>query len=127
MNKDDKLCPSTTCHEGAVILGVVQGNETVALLNAGLIADQDFVKKVKEQGSPEKRFRFADTCRKCGCRQWTGSECGVIKEFSEANIHLNGNEHELPNCIIRPRCRWYSQEGANACQICPFVITDNIT
>lgn len=126
MNKDDKLCPSSTCKEGALILGVVQGNKTVALLNAGLIADQSFVEKAKELGRPEKRFRFANQCIQCGCKQWTGKECGVAKEFSEANNHVPDDNENLPDCMIRQQCRWYSQEGGRACRICPFVITDNL-
>lgn len=126
MNKDDKLCPSSTCHEGAIILGVVQGDQKVALLNAGLVADVSFVEKANEIGRPEKRFRFADKCIQCGCKQWTGKECGVIKEFSDANQHLTIDNYELPHCVIRTQCRWYSQEGAKACIICPYVVTDNL-
>lgn len=126
MNKDDKMCPSTKCYEGAILLGVVQSNETVALLNAGLVVDTQFVAKAQEAGRPEQRFRFAGKCIQHGCKQWTGAECGVIKEFSEANHHVTASEDALPACIIRARCRWYSQEGGKACMICPYVITDNL-
>ena len=123
---ENKLCPSSTAHEGAVLLGVVQGDHTVALLNAGLLADASFIAKVEEEGHPEKRFRFADKCVKSGCKQWTGTKCGVIKELAEYNPHLDGMDHSIPECIIRHRCRWFSQEGNKACMICPYVITDNL-
>ena len=126
MNKDDKMCPSTTCHDGAILLGIVQPDETVALLNAGLVVDSQFVTKAQEAGRPEQRFRFAGKCIQHGCKQWTGTECGVIKEYAEANDHVTGHEVPLPHCIIRVRCRWYSQEGGKACMICPYVITDNL-
>jgi hypothetical protein len=126
MNKDDKMCPSTTCHEGAILLGVVQSNETVALLDTGYIVDSQFVAKAQETGRPEQRFRFAGKCIQHGCKQWTGKQCGVIKEYADVNDHVTGNEVALPDCIIRERCRWYSQEGGKACMICPYVITDNL-
>lgn len=121
-----KLCPSSTSHEGALLLGVVQGDQTVALLNTDLTVDASFVAKAEAEGFPEKRFRFAGKCVKSGCKQWTGTKCGVIKEFSEYNPHLDNMEFPLPDCIIRNRCRWFSQEGNKACIICPYVITDNL-
>jgi hypothetical protein len=30
----------------------------------------------------------------------------------------------LPECSIRPQCRWHLQSGDNACRACPEVITD---
>jgi hypothetical protein len=30
----------------------------------------------------------------------------------------------LPRCSIRANCRWFDQQGADACRVCPFVITD---
>jgi hypothetical protein len=30
----------------------------------------------------------------------------------------------LPPCQIRPTCRWFRQEGRNACLRCPQVVTD---
>jgi hypothetical protein len=32
---------------------------------------------------------------------------------------------ELTPCAIRPRCRWWQQEGKAACSRCPQVVTDN--
>jgi hypothetical protein len=30
----------------------------------------------------------------------------------------------LPECSIRPHCRWHLQSGDAACRACPEVITD---
>src|SRR5437763_115569 len=30
----------------------------------------------------------------------------------------------LPRCGIRPRCRWFAQNGRAACEVCPLVVTD---
>jgi hypothetical protein len=30
----------------------------------------------------------------------------------------------LPECSIRPQCRWHLQSGDAACRACPEVVTD---
>jgi hypothetical protein len=117
------MCPSATCHSGALLLGVVQSNKKVILLPTPMEVTDDFVEKAVKAGDPEKRLRFAGNCAKSGCSQWTGSRCGVIdKALTYMNESLENAA--LPECSIRPQCRWYSQTGADACKVCPFIITD---
>ena len=124
-NGDAKLCPSATCSKGATLLGIVKTDQTVALLNIPLPIDEDFVQKANQNREPERRFRFADKCVKSGCRQWTGKSCGIMNELAWANPSVQSTDEELPPCIIRPACRWYSQEGGKACRICLFVVTQS--
>lgn len=121
----NKLCPSSTATEGALLLGLVQGDKSVALLQTPLPIDQAFIDKAKPLGSLEKRFRFANKCIKSGCKQWTGSRCGVIQTLAEINKNIV-MENDLKPCLIRPRCRWFSEEGKSACTICTFVVTNNM-
>ncbi|MFL5808263.1 MAG: hypothetical protein ACJ749_02005 [Flavisolibacter sp.] len=123
--EQSKLCPSATCSKGASLLGVVQKNKTVRLLETPIKLNEEFIQKAQEYGEPEKRFRFADKCVKNGCRQWTGSSCGVMNELSASNPSVKGDEEHLPDCFIRRSCRWYSQDGAKACKICLFVVTES--
>src|SRR6478609_388944 len=102
------LCPSSVGAKGAWLLGLVQGDNTVALLQNPLEIDQAFIDTAKESGPLEKRFRFANKCVKSGCRQWTGSRCGVIDVLVEANPNLE-TYNTLKPCAIRNQCRWYSQ------------------
>jgi hypothetical protein len=67
-------------------------------------------------------FRFAAPCATSGCRNWEGSSCRVAQRMVQI---LPATANELPNCKLRPRCRWYDQEGAAACQRCPQAITDD--
>jgi len=122
---ENKLCPSAPCTEGALLLGVVQGDKTVALLNTTLKVDSEFVQTAKQIGSPEKRFRFANKCVKSGCKQWTGERCGVMDILIEANQNVELDD-DLKPCIIREQCRWYSQAGPRACGLCTFVVTNNM-
>jgi hypothetical protein len=122
--QETKLCPSAACSSSASLIGIVQGDNSVTLLNTPLRLNDEFVRKANEYGEPEKRFRFADKCVKNGCKQWTGKSCGVMDELARANPSIKGDD-ELPACIIRATCRWYSQEGGRACKICLFVVTQS--
>jgi hypothetical protein len=124
-NTENKMCPSSVCREGSLLLGVVQGDKTVTLLSTPIMTNKAFIEKVQAQGEPEKRFRFANKCVKSGCRQWDGSSCGVMNKLSAANPHLE-EESVLRPCFIRDSCRWFHQEGKNACAICVFVVTNNM-
>ena len=117
------LCPSARCEEDAFLLGVVQEDGTVAFLSDRIKVDRFFVELARQGRTPEKRFRFADTCMKAGCQQWTGSRCGVIDRLVTDNPEFEG---ALPKCAIRSECRWHMQHGTRACAICPLVVTNLI-
>lgn len=117
------LCPSSRCESGHLLLGVVQADGTVGFLAERMPVDDEFVAVARRGRRPEKRFRFASKCAESGCRQWTGSSCGVIEEVFDA-VPEHHRRSELPDCSIRPQCRWFGQEGEAACGVCPLVITD---
>ena len=123
MNSEKKLCPSYKCKDGSILLGVVMRDGRVAFSADRIIVNKEFVDIAREGRSPEKRFRFGGQCVQSGCKQWTGNRCGVIdsviEEEKERLVYSN-----LPECSIRPECRWFDQRGAEACAICPEVITD---
>lgn len=130
MNSADpnKLCPSSDCSKGAVLIGIVQQDHTVTLLENTLPIDATFIEKASQPGvpAPEKRFRFARPCAKGGCKQWNGTACTVISTLDELNKGVWPDEHEgLRPCAIRDRCRWFSQIGKKACSMCKYVVTDN--
>ena len=122
MKDSPALCPSGRCEPGAKLLGLVQEDGTIGYLGEPLEIDSEFVERASKRGTPERRFRFVNPCAECGCRQWTGTRCGVI----DGTIpELTGSETEtLPRCGIRPRCRWFRQSGAAACRICSLVVTE---
>ncbi len=123
MKPADKSCPSSTCEEGATLLGVVNGDGTIGYISTPLTIDQDFIKEAREQGDPESNFRFSNKCVTTGCRQWSNGQCGVIDKIIHNNEDLN-LPTRLPDCSIRSSCRWYYQEGAKACSFCPYIITN---
>ena len=122
VSNENKMCPSATCHSGALLLGVVNSDQKITFLNKPVKIDADFVEKAIKAGQPEQRLRFAGNCAKSGCSQWNG-RCGVIdKALTVMNEAINNAP--LPECSIRNQCRWFSQTGADACKVCPMIVTD---
>lgn len=119
------VCPSARAEPGATLLGVIGVDGQVAYLKSALEIDQDFIDEVAKDGPPEERFRFANSCVEGRCVQWNGakSRCGVVDKVVPI---LGDGEGDTPlqPCSIRSVCRWFRQDGPNACRICPGVITD---
>lgn len=122
METEKIMCPSSRCKQGSKLLGIRQDG-MISILPQVLDIDENFIAGANEGTPAEQRFRFANKCVEGGCKQWTGSRCGVIdKMIGYMNIVADTNE--LPVCSIRPQCRWFLQLGAEACKICPYVITE---
>ena len=119
------MCPSARCEEGAILLGIVGRNGQVGYVTPRMTIDADFVREAHKGRAPEARFRFAQPCIEGGCAQWTANRCGLIDraiESPEATRPTEWSQGSLPNCVIRSTCRWFSQEGAKACAVCPLVV-----
>lgn len=124
MSKSAPLqCPSAPCRAGANLLGVVQGDGTIAHLPEAMPVTANFV-EVSGAGRPAaKRFRFSNTCAKSGCGQWAENRCGVVDKAIHHLVDAVPSQ-PLPRCSIRSACRWFSQRGADACKVCRYVVTD---
>jgi len=118
------LCPSSKCKPGSRLLGVRQDDGTVAILPSPLDIDEKFISKVNNDDiRPEQKFRFTNKCIENGCSQWTGKSCGVIEKLV-SYLDVLPVKEALPECAIRPQCRWFRQSGVDACKVCTFVITE---
>ena len=117
------LCPSSGATDGSLLVGVIMDN-SVTLLETPLEVDNVFIELAQKSLPLEKRFRFATKCIASCCRNWTGTRCGVMELLSESK-HLR-NEDILNPCSIRERCQWYHQDGGKACNICTYVVSNNM-
>jgi hypothetical protein len=107
-----------------MLIGVRQEDGTLSILPQPLPVDEAFVAKANAHPlPPEQRFRFTNKCIEGACKQWTGTGCGVAARAMAALDRLPANAL-LPDCGIRHECRWYSEQGRDACRICPFVLTE---
>ena len=116
-------CPSWQCEKGATLLGIVLPDGKVAFAKNRIVINEAFAETARKGRSPEKRFRFSSPCRQKGCIQWKGNRCSVIDRVMEEQSLREGGGL-IPECIIRPRCRWHLQSGDTACLACTEVITD---
>ncbi|MEP3890242.1 MAG: hypothetical protein ABJN69_07225 [Hellea sp.] len=123
MKDDEKMCPSSRCKPGALLIGMVKADSTVGHVPMRLEIDEDFVKSANADGKAETRFRFSSPCVEGKCAQWSGDKCGVVEKAAD-KLAATQTE-DLPNCSIRKDCRWFKQRQAEACRVCSFVITDN--
>lgn len=125
----ERVCPSSTLGHATHLLGVVGPNGRVHYVSPALPITPEFSDRVSAAGSPERRFRFAGPCVESGCQQWTGSRCGVIDAVvaqAETAVAggIDGLDTPLRPCPVRRECRWFAQQGAAACHVCPLVATD---
>jgi len=121
------LCPSWKCEAGASLIGIVLADGSVAFSKDHIVIDAAFVEAAQQGRSPEKRFRFSSICKRAGCIQWTDGKCGIVDRIISEHADRAADPNEpfvLPECSIRPQCRWHLQSGDNACRACPEVITD---
>ncbi|WP_461039296.1 hypothetical protein [Spirosoma harenae] len=117
------MCPSAAPKEGAVLLGIVKQNGEVALLEQRIEIDGSFIETARNGRDLGQRFRFANTCATKGCGNWSGHHCMVL-DIARQLAHIEPiATAELPACSIRATCRWFMQDGGEACRICPKINT----
>lgn len=109
---------------GALLLGVVNADSSIGYFETPIEIDAGFILEAGPDAELEKMFRFSSPCVKSGCAQWKGGQCGVIKKLMALNPAWHELHPALPSCSIRPTCRWYAQEGADACAHCTRVVTN---
>ena len=120
MSSTNHLCPSAPLIPGAKLLGIVNAENEIDILTSPFEVTQDFIDSASKGRPIEERFRFANKCVKNGCQNWENNSCDVIKVVLDKVENKYWAEH-LPECSIRNDCRWFSQEGVNACKVCTLV------
>ncbi len=117
------LCPSAQPNmQNSMVFGIIGG--TVEEPQASyLIKPQPLYKmpKVPEPLKPTEVFRFSATCAEHQCMHFDGSKCKLAQRIAR----LDPVVEFLPPCPIRTDCRWWQQEGKEACLRCPAVVTEN--
>lgn len=122
---DVKACPSGRCEEGALLLGVMTSSGRLAYMQPPTRVDAEFVAAAKARGRPERAFRFSTPCVEGNCPQWTGESCALSRMIVEqAGTVASSSGSRLPTCAIRSTCRWYFEQGADACAVCPLIVAD---
>jgi hypothetical protein len=117
------LCPSAGPQwRDSVAIGVVGGTAEqprVRHLEEPIPVTPELL-ALAEPVEPTEVFRFAAPCLGRGCGHFGESRCRLASKVVRM---LPTAVDDLPACQIRPRCRWFLQEGADACLRCPLVAT----
>jgi hypothetical protein len=115
-NSSKKMCPSYVGKVGAQLFGVVNKDGKVQFITP-LTVTEDFLEQNKGQNNLEQRFRFTGKCVEKGCAQWNNEEskCSLSKKVQDLDTIKST---ELSFCPIRSQCRWFSQDGNDACFSC---------
>jgi hypothetical protein len=119
------FCPSAQPEmPGSVVFGVVEG--TVEEPRLGYLdKPQPVTEELLALSGPVKPaevFRFAAPCAGSACRHFDGADCTLAKKTAHL---LPQAVDRLPPCRLRPRCRWWRQEGRAACMRCPMIVTED--
>jgi hypothetical protein len=118
------LCPSARPEwEDAVAIAVVGGSAEaprVRPLERPLPVTPELL-ALAEPVEPTEVFRFAAACQCDACDHFAGDSCTLAAKVVRV---LPPAGQTLPACDIRPRCRWFRQEGREACVRCPLIITN---
>ena len=117
------MCPSAQPEmEDSVVLGILENTpegQRLAWLEKPQPVTPELLSLTGEV-DPRNIFRFAARCEESRCVHFDGKDCRLasrIVQILPVVVDL------LPACRIRPECRWYQQEGRDACLRCPQVVT----
>jgi hypothetical protein len=116
-------CPSAQpTTEGARIFGVMTGTpeaHRVGYLTEALPVSEELL-ALSGEAKPTQIFRIAAPCSNL-CKHFKGNACSLAQRIVEGVPPV---VNALPACQIRSTCRWFRQEGREACFRCPQVMTD---
>jgi hypothetical protein len=118
------MCPSAEpAMEGSVIFGIVTGTpeqpQLVHLKETKQIPSE--LLALESPVKPTEIFRIAATCDS-KCLHFDGNNCRLSQRIVEGLPQVS---ESLPPCPIRSNCRWWSQEGKEACLRCLQIVRDN--
>lgn len=119
-------CPSANPEwDDAQLLGVVLGTaQAPETWFTGVRPVDPAMLAAAAPARPAEVFRFTARCREGACAQFAGGRCRVGAAVVD---HLPPAEAQaLPRCGIRADCRWWHEQGADACRRCPTVVTDDV-
>jgi hypothetical protein len=66
-------------------------------------------------------FRIAANCAEQKCVHFDGTKCRLAQKV----VELDPAVESLAPCPIRVDCKWWQQEGKEACLRCPFIVTEH--
>lgn len=126
MNEPDEappFCPSAQPDmPQSVIFGVVGGtasNPRLRYLAEPLPTTPELL-ALAEPAEPTEVFRFGAICAQRHCQHFDGAHCMLGAKLA---TEVSPVTTVPPPCRLRSRCRWWQEQGVEACLRCPVVVT----
>lgn len=118
--KKQLKCPSAMPSNASDLFGIVNDEGVVKYLQTPLKMDRELINEKSINSPLDSKFRFTSKCIETGCNHWSNDSkvCSLIKSIVSK---FQPSYESLQHCAIRNDCRWYDQEGRNACEGCSFV------
>jgi hypothetical protein len=120
------LCPSAQpALAGSVVFGVVSGTAEQPLVEwiERPVPVTDELLALTGPVPSTQVLRIAAPCQEQACCHFDGTDCRLAARLVKL---LPVAVDALPPCLIRPTCRWFTQEGRAACQRCPRIVTYSV-
>lgn len=108
--------------ENSVVFGVIGG--TAQEPSTLYLDEPQLLSKIEKLAGPVKPtevFRIAATCAEHKCAHFDGGKCRLAQKVAKLDPAVDS----LVPCPIRAECRWWQQEGKDACLRCPFIVTEH--
>ena len=127
MSDTKTLCPSAQPNwPEAKVFGVVNGDSdapATAYLKSAEPVSEDLL-ALTEGVEPTEVLRIAAPCACSQCDHYSEAEsrCRLVEKTVRWVPLVT---ETLPVCSIRSECRWWQQEGKEACFRCPQVVTND--
>jgi hypothetical protein len=120
----DALCPSAQPEMvDCRVIGIVHGNAPKQYVDLLAVAAESrpLLDLIPKEIRPTEVLRFAAPCAEDACIHFADGACNLAKNIVTTLPH---GPVDLKHCSIRPSCRWWRQEGVEACRRCSLVITE---
>ncbi len=116
------LCPSTSTENATRVIGVVRAGDDgprVAYA-AGSVGFTDELRSLVEPVDAAEVLRLAGPCAERRCAHHVDDRCSLGER---AVSMLPVVVQRAPRCSIRSHCRWFGEQGVEACLRCPAIVT----
>jgi len=123
---EELLCPSARPEApDALVFGVIERtapgvDPRVAYLKDPQPASAELFNIVAPV-DPGQVFRIAGTCVQSECAHFDGVDCRLAARIVRQLAIVSAR---VPVCRLRPKCRWFKQEGTAACVRCPSIVSE---
>jgi len=123
MTSETPFCPSAQPDmPESVVFGVVGGTASdprLRYLAEPLPATAELL-SLAAPAEPTEVFRFGARCAEGHCQHFDGAHCRLGAKLV---AEVRAVAAVAPPCRLRSRCRWWLEQGVQACLRCPLVVT----